>query len=91
MLEARWESEAREQLDTIIQYIRDHNVPAAETMERAFRTSVERLRHMPLIGRPGRVSGSREWVVHPNYLLIYRVAEETIDIVRVLHARQQYP
>lgn len=91
MLEARWEHAARDQLDTIIQYIRDHNRPAAEAMERAFQASVERLCHMPFIGRPGRVKGSREWIVHPNYLLIYRVSDETIDILRVLHARQQYP
>lgn len=89
MLSPRWEADARDQLDELIQYIRDRNVAAAERMEQSFHVSVARLCAMPL-GRPGRVAGSREWIVHPNYLPI-RVTEATIDIVRVLHARQQYP
>lgn len=45
----------------------------------------------PYIFRPGRVSGTREMVIHPNYVVIYKVASEHIEIVRVLHTRQQYP
>jgi toxin ParE1/3/4 len=40
--------------------------------------------------RPGRDPGTREAVVHPNYLIIYRVGD-VIEILAVLHARQQYP
>jgi toxin ParE1/3/4 len=91
MLNARWDAEALLQLDNIVQYTRDRNPAAAERIEQSFQTSVERLCSMPMIGRPGRVPGSREWIVHPNYLIIYRVTEQTIDIIRVLHSRQQYP
>ena len=28
--------------------------------------------------RPGRVSGTREAVVHPNYIVIYRVIEAAV-------------
>jgi plasmid stabilization system protein ParE len=38
-----------------------------------------------------RIPGTRELVVHPNYLVIYRVAASAIEIINVLHARQQYP
>ena len=41
--------------------------------------------------RTGRVTGTREAIVHPNYLLIYRVDEDAVVITAVLHARQQYP
>ena len=41
--------------------------------------------------RPGRADGTREAVVHPNYLLIYQVVSGTIEIVNVVHARQNYP
>jgi toxin ParE1/3/4 len=41
--------------------------------------------------RAGRVAGTREAVLHPNYILVYRVATDTIEVVRVLHARQRYP
>ncbi|MHB1292267.1 MAG: type II toxin-antitoxin system RelE/ParE family toxin [Sulfuricella sp.] len=30
-------------------------------------------------------------VAHPNYLLIYRIQGETIEILRVKHALQQWP
>ncbi|WP_354043151.1 type II toxin-antitoxin system RelE/ParE family toxin [Devosia sp. UYZn731] len=39
---------------------------------------------------PGRC-GTRELVVHPNYIVVYRVLTDQIDIVSVLHARQEYP
>jgi len=91
MLSARWEGDARRQINEIIDYIRDRDASAAERLEQAFQTSVERLCSFPYIGRPGRVKGSRKWIAHPNYLIIYRVAETTIDVLRVLHARQRYP
>ena len=46
---------------------------------------------MPYLFRSGRVSGAREHVVHPNYIVVYQVGEDVIDILRVLHSRQQYP
>jgi len=29
--------------------------------------------------------------VHPNYVVIYRVTISAIEIINVLHSRQQYP
>jgi len=37
------------------------------------------------------VAGTREAVVHPNYILIYRVLDDRVEVVNVVHARQQYP
>jgi len=36
------------------------------------------------------LSGTREMVVHPNYLVVYRVMEQ-VEILTVLHTRQEYP
>jgi toxin ParE1/3/4 len=48
--------------------------------------------------KPGRVSGTREMVLTPNYVLVYRIREKAgadaqgiIEIVRIIGARQQYP
>jgi toxin ParE1/3/4 len=41
--------------------------------------------------RPGRADGTREAVVHPNYLLIYRIVLDMVEIVTVVHARRDYP
>jgi toxin ParE1/3/4 len=44
-----------------------------------------------MLFRTGRVTGTRELVAHPNYIIIYRVASDRIEIVAIVHARQQYP
>ncbi|MGN6653381.1 type II toxin-antitoxin system RelE/ParE family toxin [Trinickia sp.] len=41
--------------------------------------------------RTGRVAGTREVVAHPNYVVVYRVTGTAVLVLRVLHARQQYP
>ena len=37
------------------------------------------------------VNGTREMVVHPNYVVIYSDDADTVTILRVLHAAQQWP
>lgn len=91
MLEVDWRPIARLQLDATIQYLRDRNIGAAERLEQAFHASIERLCVIPFIGRVGRVRGTREWIVHPNYQIIYRVTDEAVIVLRVLHSRQRYP
>nr|WP_310053309.1 type II toxin-antitoxin system RelE/ParE family toxin [Pseudomonas fluorescens] len=54
------------------------------------RSRSAKLSSIPYGYRSGRVPGTREMVIHPNYLLVYRV-NGGIQILRVLHARQKYP
>jgi toxin ParE1/3/4 len=37
------------------------------------------------------VASTREAVVHPNYILIYGVSADAVEIIAVVHSRQQYP
>jgi addiction module RelE/StbE family toxin len=85
-----WRAEARADLLAIITYIAERNVDAAERLQAMIEHAVERLPMHPYVHRSGRVPGTREAVVHPNYIIIYRVAN-AIEILAVLHARQQYP
>ncbi len=75
----------------MLDYVSDRNAFAADRLNEAIAHAAEMLTSHPFMGRVGRISGTREWVAHPNYILIYKVGADAIDIVRVLHARQQYP
>ena len=87
----RWSEEATTDLVEIIDYIEQRNAVAAVSLLSAIVQSAENLPRMPYLFRLGRVAGTREIVVHPNYIVVYQVGDEAIDVLRVLHSRQQYP
>jgi len=91
VLPVLWSDEVSLDLVEIIDFIEQHNGPAAQRLLRAVIEAAESLPRTPELFRPGRVSGTRERVIHPNYVLVYRVSVSSLDILRVLHARQQYP
>ena len=55
------------------------------------RTAADTIVEHPWLYRAGRVAGTREMVVHPNYIVIYRIERAAIEIVDVIHARRNYP
>jgi plasmid stabilization system protein ParE len=91
MLRLVWRESARQELRQIFTYIADRDLAAAERLGAAIEACAERLPEHPFLYRPGRAPGTREAVVHPNYILIYRVGTEAVEIVSLVHARQQYP
>ena len=91
MQAVRWSDEATTDLVDIIDYIEQHNPIAAQSLHAAIVQSAENLPLMPYLFRPGRVPGTREHVVHPNYIVVYQVGNDVVDVLRVLHSRQQYP
>ena len=90
ILPLRWRPEAEDDLLRLTAYIADRNPAAADRVGMAIRHTADRLPDHPPIHRPGRVSGTCEAIVHPNYILVYRVGE-AIEVLAVLHARQHYP
>ncbi|MBP3934665.1 type II toxin-antitoxin system RelE/ParE family toxin [Pseudomonas fragi] len=85
-----WRPLARAQLGEILEYISDRNIVAASELYKNIEAAISALPQHPYLYRFGRVPGTREIVVHPNYLVVYRVTNR-IEIVTVLHARQEYP
>jgi toxin ParE1/3/4 len=86
-----WLEPALEQLETILDYIAARDEGAAWRLQLAIEACAERLPEHPFLYRPGRVEGTREAVVHPNYIIVYRVTTDAVEIVSVVHARQEYP
>ncbi len=86
-----WTPEARADRRAIYIYLEAENASAAMALDELFAKRSKQLITHPMTGRPGRVSGTRELVVHRNYLLVYDVTGETVRIIRILHAAQQWP
>jgi addiction module RelE/StbE family toxin len=86
-----WRARALADLEGIMSYIAERSEPAAERLQSAMEACADGLIQHPFLYRQGRAKGTREAVVHPNYILIYRIRAETVEIVRVVHSRQQYP
>lgn len=74
-------------------FIGQDNPVAALELDERIEEMAEALPAHAELYRPGRVHGTRELVIAPNYVLVYRIrsAESVIEILRVLHARQQWP
>jgi len=86
-----WRASALDDLDHIISYIAEHDLAAAERLLDAIEAAADRLAEHPFMYRSGRVPGTREAVVHPNYILIYHVTADAVEIISLVHARQEYP
>ena len=91
MLPVIWNPEAKADLQTIVEYIAERSPQAALAMHDAFVHAADKLTQHPHLYRPGRIENTRELVVHENYIVVYRVGRTAIEILSVLHSRQQYP
>ena len=87
-----WTESAISDLISIRDYIERDNPEAAERVAISIINSVEKLETNPLIGRLGRVPGTRELVVTRfPYIIPYRVRGERVELLRVFHSRQEWP
>lgn len=91
MLGLRWRPNALAQFDTLIAYVASDSLSAAQRLKQRILDAIEPARLYPEMFRAGRVTGTREIVAHPNYVVVYRVMPGYLDVVAVVHARQKYP
>ena len=65
--------------------------PPMPGMARASRDTTQVTVTVTVAGRPGRVEGTRELVVHPSYLVAYRISGTEVQILTVRHAARLWP
>lgn len=88
----RWSQAALADLIELRAYIAQDRPQAATSVARRILDTVSHLERFPKMGRPGRVAGTRELVVSRTpYLVPYRIREDTIELLRVLHGARKWP
>ena len=75
-----------------LEYIAEQNPIAALRLDEEIERQVRQLSDQPMMGRSGRQPGTRELVISRTpFIVIYRVTNARIEILRMLHGAQQWP
>ena len=82
----RWTKTALLSVDEIAGYIAKDNPTRATSFVLELQDAVTKLKAHPSMGRAGRVPGTRELVLHKNYIAIYRVRGDKLEILRLHHS-----
>ena len=92
-MKVRWIAAARQDRADIVDYIAVENPRAALKMDDLFSEAAQRLGKFPMLGRIGKVPGTRELIPHENYRLVYEVDEatDTVWVLALLHTARQWP
>jgi len=91
-MQIRWQDDAINDLLQVRRFIAMDNPSAAARVADRIRSAVPKLADQPGLGRPGRVPGTRERVLAEiPYIIAYRVEENSLVILRVLHTSRKWP
>ena len=86
-----WTLEAVRDRAEISEYLALGDPQAAVRVDDLIGSAASRLAYKPLIGRPGRVTGTREVVVHEHYRLVYETRDDSLQILALVHLTRQWP
>ena len=68
-----WTPEAQQDRTDIWDYIAADSPRAAARMDRLFSDAAARLGEHPMLGRTGKIPGTRELIPHASYRLVYEI------------------
>jgi len=88
----RWTPAAAADLQSISDYLKEHHPRYRQLTMRKLYETIRSLKQAPFRGRPGSEEDTREILFLPlPYIAVYRVTEETIEVLRVYHGAQERP
>jgi toxin ParE1/3/4 len=91
-MKLRYTPRARSDLAEIHDYIAQDNPQAARRVIQIIRKAAEALAQNPLVGKAGRVAGTRELTVGRfPFMLAYCVETEEVQILSVIHTARMWP
>ncbi|MBB4865022.1 addiction module RelE/StbE family toxin [Pseudomonas nitritireducens] len=86
-----WTRGAQQDRFEIWDYLASENLDAAVRMDSLFSATAAKLRQFPLMGKPGRVAGTREVIPHENYRIVYQVEADVLWILALVHTARLWP
>jgi toxin ParE1/3/4 len=87
-----WSRLAGRDRDEIFDFIAADNFSAAVSNDLKLAEIEAQLSRFPESGRPGRVAGTREWVVPGTpFIAVYRMERDALILLRLIHGAQQWP
>ena len=88
----RWTPAAAADLEHIGNYLKDRYPHYRQPTLRKLYEAIRSLKESPHRGRLGREDGTRELLFPPMpYIAVYRVQEQSIEVLRIYHAAQDRP
>jgi toxin ParE1/3/4 len=86
-----WHPLALDDRRQIIDFIAQDSPLAAADLDDLFEEKTAALPQHPRLYKAGRVKGTREMVMHPNYVAVYKEERAAVTILRILHTARQWP
>ena len=87
-----WSIFAQADRNEIFDYIEADSPKAAIAVDARIREQVATLARFPHSGRPGRIECTRELVISRTpYIVAYRITENAVRVLRVLHGSRRWP
>ena len=77
-----WTPEAQQDRADVWDYIAADNPRAAARMDEIFSDAAARLIQHPMLGKPGKIPGTRELIPHESYRLVYQIDGALTDCFR---------
>ncbi len=79
-------------LQEIDNYFRQDNLAAANHTVMRVLEAIEYLAMLPTMGRVGRLPKTRELIISgAPFIVVYQVRQQTIFVLRILHAARKWP
>lgn len=86
-----WTPEARLDRVDVWEFIAADKPHAAARMDALFSDAAAGLAQHPMLGRPGKIPGTRELIPHESYRLVYEIDGETVWILALVHTARRWP
>lgn len=90
-MKVRWSPEAEDDRAQIFDYIAADSPRAAVKMDEIFSKAAARLADHPMLGRTGRIPGTREVIPHKSYCLVYEIEQDAVWVLALVHTARQWP